>query len=206
MPQPIGRSGAARDGIESFRLGYVDASPERAQRIANRLATVFVEENSKTKTQQAENTSEVLAQQLRGSQERLARLQEQLRIKKQANMGRLPDQMNANVQMVNGLRQQHESLSLQLRTEQDRLSMVEGQLEQMKQGAGGTGMTSSGAAAIQAAQTRINELQRQLTPVPATGYTDQHPDIIADERGADGGAARAVGARGSRTRRPAPRC
>ena len=42
-----------RDGIESFRLGYVDASPERAQRIANRLATVFVEENSKTKTQQA---------------------------------------------------------------------------------------------------------------------------------------------------------
>ena len=40
--------GDGRDGIESFRLGYVDASPERAQRIANRLATVFVEENSKT--------------------------------------------------------------------------------------------------------------------------------------------------------------
>jgi polysaccharide chain length determinant protein (PEP-CTERM system associated) len=178
VPQPIGRSGAARDGIESFRLGYVDSSPERSQRIANRLATVFVEENSKTKTQQAENTSEVLAQQLRGSQESLARLQEQLRIKKQANMGRLPDQMNANIQMVNGLRQQHDSLSLQLRAEQDRLSMVESQLEQMKQGAGGTGMTSTGAAAIQAAQARINELQRQLTQYRATGYTDQHPDII----------------------------
>ena len=60
-------------------------------------------------------------------------------MKKQANMGRLPDQMNANISMVNGLRQQHESLSLQLRTEQDRLSMVEGQLEQMKQGAGAGG-------------------------------------------------------------------
>ncbi len=177
VPQPIGRTGT-RDGIESFRLGYVDASPERAQRIANRLATVFVEENSKTKTQQAENTSEVLAQQLRGSQERLTRLQEQLRLKKQANMGRLPDQMNANIQMVNGLRQQHESLSLQLRTEQDRLSMLEGQLEQMKQGAGGAGMTSSGAAAINAAQTRINELQRQMTQYRAAGYTDQHPDVI----------------------------
>jgi polysaccharide chain length determinant protein (PEP-CTERM system associated) len=177
VPQPIGRTGT-RDGIESFRLGYVDASPERAQRIANRLATVFVEENSKTKTQQAENTSEVLAQQLRNSQERLTRLQEQLRVKKQANMGRLPDQMNANIQMVNGLRQQHESLSLQLRTEQDRLSMLEGQLEQMKQGAGGAGMTSSGAAAINAAQTRINDLQRQMTQYRATGYTDQHPDVI----------------------------
>jgi polysaccharide chain length determinant protein (PEP-CTERM system associated) len=179
VPPPIARSGnASRDGIESFRLGYVDGSPERAQRIANRLAMVFVEENSKTKTQRAENTSEVLGQQLRSSQENLGRLQEQLRIKKQANMGRLPDQMNANIQMVNGLRQQHESLSLQLRAEQDRLSMVEGQLNLMRQGAGGGIMTSTSASAIQAAQNRIGELQRQLTQYRAQGYTDVHPDIV----------------------------
>ena len=178
VPKPIGRTGDMREGIESFRLGYVDTSPERAQRIANRLAMVFVEENSKTKTQRAENTSEVLAQQLRNSQENLSRLQEQLRVRKQANMGRLPDQMNANISMVNGLRQQHDSLSLQLRAEQDRLSMIEGQIEAMKQGSGGVTMTSTGAAAIQAAQNRINELQRQLTQYRAAGYTDQHPDIV----------------------------
>jgi protein tyrosine kinase modulator len=178
VPKPIGRTGDGREGIESFRLGYVDSSPERAQRIANRLAMVFVEENSKTKTQRAENTSEVLAQQLRNSQENLSRLQEQLRIRKQANMGRLPDQMNANISMVNGLRQQHDSLSLQLRAEQDRLSMIEGQIESMKQGSGGVTMTSTGAAAMQAAQNRINELQRQLTQYRAAGYTDQHPDIV----------------------------
>ena len=178
VPKPIGRAGDGREGIESFRLGYVDSSPERAQRIANRLAMVFVEENSKTKTQRAENTSEVLAQQLRNSQENLSRLQEQLRIRKQANMGRLPDQMNANISMVNGLRQQHDSLSLQLRAEQDRLSMIEGQIDSMKQGSGGVTMTSTGAAAMQAAQNRINELQRQLTQYRAAGYTDQHPDIV----------------------------
>ena len=49
-------------------------------------------------------------------------------------MGRLPEQIDANVQMVNGLRSQLESLSMQLRGEQDRLSMVESQLEQMRQG------------------------------------------------------------------------
>jgi polysaccharide chain length determinant protein (PEP-CTERM system associated) len=178
VPQPIGRMGAGRDGIESFRLGYVDASPERAQRIANRLATVFVEENSKTKTKQAQNTSEVLAQQVKASQERLGKLQEQLRLKKQANIGRLPDQMNANVSMVNGLRTQHESLALQLRTEQDRLSMLEGQLDQMKQGPGGA-MTSAGQQAIQGAQTRITDLERQLRQYQANGYTEQHPDIIS---------------------------
>jgi len=178
VPQPIGRMGQGREGADSFRLGYVDATPDRAQRITNRLATVFVEENSKTKTQQAQNTSEVLAQQLKASQERLAKLQEQLRLKKQANVGRLPDQMNANVSMVNGMRQQYESLSLQFRTEQDRLSMLEGQLEAIKQGSGGA-MTSSGQAALLGAQTRINDLERQLRQYQANGYTDQHPDIIA---------------------------
>jgi murein L,D-transpeptidase YcbB/YkuD len=120
----------------------------------------------------------VLASQVKASQERLAKLQEQLRVKKQANIGRLPDQMNANVAMVNGLRQQHESLSLQFRTEQDRLAMIEGQLEQMKQGAGGI-LTSSAQSALQGAQARVNDLERQLRQYQANGYTEQHPDIIA---------------------------
>ena len=178
VPAPMRGAGTNKDGFDTFLLGYVDSTPERTQRITNRLATVFVEENSKSKTQRAENTAEVLAQQLHASQLNLDRLQEQLREKKQAYMGRLPDQMNANIQMVNGLRQQHESLAVQLRAEQDRLSMVEGQLELMRQGVGGVAMTSSGAAAIQAAQNRINQLQQQLTSYRALSYTDQHPDVV----------------------------
>ena len=179
VPPPIGRvSPGQKEGFESFKLGYVDSTPERAQRIANRLATVFVEENSKTHTQRAENTSEVLAQQLRSSQDNLRRLQEELRKKKEVYMGRLPDQMTANTQILNGLRQQHDSLSLQLRAEQDRLTSIEGQLELMRQGVGGAGMTSSGAAAIQTAQGRINQLQQQLERYQSLGYTEKHPDII----------------------------
>ena len=179
VPLPIGRpTNASREsGIDSFRLGYVDRSPERAQRIANRLALVFVEENSKTRTQQAENTSEVLAQQVRASQERLAKLGEQLRTKKEAFMGRLPDQMDANIHMVNGMRQQLESISMELRGEQDRLRMVEGQLDAMRQGIGTSSLTGFGAVAIQQAQVRINTLQQELVQARAAGYTDAHPEI-----------------------------
>ena len=179
VPLPIGRpTNATREsGIDSFRLGFVDKSPERAQRIANRLALVFVEENSKTRTQQAENTSEVLAQQVRGSQERLAKLGEQLRTKKEAFMGRLPDQMEANIHMVNGMRQQLESISMELRGEQDRLRMVEGQLDAMRQGIGTSGLTGFSAVAIQTAQARINTLQQELVQARAAGYTDAHPEI-----------------------------
>ena len=178
VPQPIGRNADNTKGIDSFRLGYVDSTPERAQRIANRLAYVFVEENSKTRTEQASNTSEVLGQQVRGSQERLARLQDQLRAKKEAFMGRLPDQMNANIQMVNGLRTQLESISNQLRGEQDRLSMVESQLDAMRQGIGSAVITSAGAAEIQELQKRITGLQQELTQARALGYTDKHPEIL----------------------------
>ena len=179
VPLPIGRpTNATREsGIDSFRLGYVDRSPERAQRIANRLALVFVEENSKTRTQQAENTSEVLAQQVRSSQERLAKLGEQLRTKKEAFMGRLPDQMEANIHMVNGMRQQLESISMELRGEQDRLRMVEGQLDAMRQGVGTSGLTGFNALAIQQAQARISNLQQELVQARAAGYTDAHPEI-----------------------------
>ncbi|MGH9307897.1 MAG: Wzz/FepE/Etk N-terminal domain-containing protein [Vicinamibacterales bacterium] len=171
VPKPIGRS-SGKDGIESFNLGYVDSSPERAQRIANRLATVFVEENSKVNTQRAENTSEVLSQQLRESQERLSRIQDQLTQKKVAYMGRLPDQTNSNVQTVNGLRQQLDSLSTQIASETQRMSQLESTIEAIKQGVG------SGAAAVQGGQARLNQLRQSLATARAVGYTDIHPEIM----------------------------
>ncbi len=178
VPQPIGKADNTK-GIDSFLLGYTDSDPQRAQRIANRLAYVFAEENSKRQIERSENTSEVLSQQLQSSQARLTKLENDLREKKQNYMGRLPAQVNANVQMVNGLRSQLESISTQMRGEQDRLSMVESQLEQMRQGGAGDAMTASGAAAVQTVQRRINELNQQLTQARANGYTEKHPEVIS---------------------------
>jgi protein tyrosine kinase modulator len=179
VDQPIGRGGDTRNGLDSFKLGYIDSTPDRAQRITNRLAYVFVEENSKTQTERAENTSEVLGQQLQASQERLATLEAQLRAKKEANMGRLPDQVGANLAMANGLRQSFDSYSMQLRSEQDRLSQLESQIEDMRRGAITAPILFSTAPAIEAAQTRLAQLQQQLTAERALGKTDKHPDIIS---------------------------
>jgi len=179
VPNPIGKNADPTHGIDSFIMGYTDANPDRAQRITNRLAYVFVEENSKAQTSKAENTSEALGQQLQASQEHLTQLEARLRAKKEANMGRLPDQTPANVAMVNGLRQQLESLAIQIRSEQDRLSVIDGQIDAMRQGMGGAAMTSTGANAINGAQARIAQLQQTLTMERALGKTDKHPDIIA---------------------------
>src|SRR5687767_5871918 len=154
VQKPIGRAPDGR-ALDSFRLGYGDKTADAAHRITNRLAWVFVEENSKTATQRAENTSEVLAQQLRDSQEKLTEPEAQRRIKMQADMDRLPQQIDTSVEMVNGLRSQLESVSMQLRGEEVRLSMIGSQVEEMRRGAGTSVMTASDASQIHTAQNRI---------------------------------------------------
>jgi protein tyrosine kinase modulator len=197
VPMPIGVNGRpdpAR-GIDLFYLGFTDKDPARAQRIANRVASTFIEENSKVQTNRAENTADVLEQQLAASQGRLTDLENKLRTKKQNYIGRLPDQVGANVQMVNGARSQFESISMQIRSEQDHLTMVESQRDQMRQGSGAESMTATAMAAAQAMQKRIDDLESQLASDRALGYTDKHPDVdrlkreITQAR-ADAGAAK----------------
>ena len=181
VPNPIGMAANRVDpsrGIDMFYLGYTDRDPQRAQQITNRLAEVFVEVNSRIQTARAENTSELVAQQLKAAEARLHDLESRLATKKQTYMGRLPDQIPANVQMVNGARNQLESVSTQLRGEQDRLSMIESQIDQMRQGVGVEAMTSTGAAAVQMSQKHIDDLQAQLAQSRALGYTDKHPEVV----------------------------
>ena len=180
VPVPIGvNPRAVERGIESFDLFFRDTSPERAVRVTNRLADVFVEENSRRTTQRAENTVEVLGQQLRASQDRLTQIEDQLRRKKERYTGRLPSQVDANLQTANGLRNQLESISTQMSMESNQLLLLETQLEQMRQGGAGAAMTSSGAAAIHTGQARINQLNQQLVTVRALGYTDKHPEVVS---------------------------
>ena len=179
VPTPIGVSPrAGQRGVDSIELSVRLGKPDAAQQITNRLAYVFVEENSKQTTARAENTVEVLAAQLRESQQRLTQIEEQLRQKKERYMGRLPDQVDANLSTANGLRNQLESVSTQLSMEGQQLLLLETQLEQMRQGAGSAALTSSASAAIQSAQSRMNALNQQLQTARAAGYTDKHPEII----------------------------
>ena len=125
-----------------------------------------------------QNTTEVLEQAVADSQSKLADLENKLRAKKQNYMGRLPEQIGSNVQMVNGARSQLESLSMQIRSEQDHLSMVESQLDAMRQGSGVEGMTTSSLQAVQAAQKHLDDLQAQLSAARANTWTDKHPEVI----------------------------
>lgn len=156
-PKPIAQSNGQPE-LNAFYIVYDDRTPERAQRIANRLAQVFVDEHSRSREMQAEGTSEFLGSQLRASQERIAALEERLRKAKEQYIGRLPEQTQANLQTLAGLRQQLETNGITLRAEQDRLNLLERQMQQMREGAASAPIGS--AMAPSSPRQRVIALQR----------------------------------------------
>lgn len=179
VPTPVATDDPKR--LDTFVVSYVDEDPARAQLVANKLAAVFVDDNSKTRQQRAEYTASFISAELAGSQMRLNDLQAKLRHAKESHIGQLPEQTQANLQTLSGLRQQTDSNATAIRGEQDRLSMIERQLEAVTQGGAETVTTvpRSGAPLDPplSADARIVALERELAAARQS-YTDKHPEVV----------------------------
>ena len=163
-----------RSGPDTFLVTYVGRTPDITQRVTNRLASTFIEQHSKLRETRAEDTSAFLSAQLGQSRDRLKAVEERLRKMKEAYMGRLPEQAQGNLQMVGGLRQQQDTATASLRSEQDRLTMLERQIESMRKGAADAPLSKVGG--VSGPFERVATLQRQLDEA-ASMYTEKHPEI-----------------------------
>jgi polysaccharide chain length determinant protein (PEP-CTERM system associated) len=165
---------SSRSGPDTFLVSYAGSAPDLVQRVTNKLAISFIEQHSKTRETRAEETSAYLGGQLKQSQERLRGIEERLRKVKETYMGRLPEQTQANLQMVAGLRQHQENTAMSLRSEQDRLAMLERQIEAMRRGAAEAPLARGSVSMT--ARDRLLTLRRQLDEATAM-YTEKHPEI-----------------------------
>ena len=179
VPDPVATMNEPRH-LDLFVVGYNDKEPALAQRVANRLATVFVDENARTRTVQAADASAFVGSQLAASQTRLAALDARLRSAKEAHIGQLPEQMGSNLQRLASLRQQIDSNATTLRNEQDRLSMVDLQIDAMSNGRADAVAAVAGADGLPSSETRILTLEKELATA-RTMYTSKHPDVVALE-------------------------
>ena len=178
VPEPVATTNEPRH-LDSFIVSYADADPGRTQRITNRLAAVFVDESSKTREQRAEHTSAFIASQLAASQARLAELEGRLRRAKESHIGQLPEQTQANLQTLSGLRQQIDANSTSLRGEQERLSMIERQIDGLKRGASDVVIAPRAGSPVADAtpEARVQALQRELAAARLS-YTEKHPEVV----------------------------
>jgi uncharacterized protein involved in exopolysaccharide biosynthesis len=93
-------------------------------------------------------------------------------------MGQLPEQTPANLSTLSGLRQQMEANATALRGEQDRLSMIERQIDGMQQGSREITIVPQGRdpLQLQSPETRVLVLERELAAGRAI-YTAKHPEV-----------------------------
>ena len=195
VPQPDANTPPG--SVEQFHVFYKDSTAPMAQRVTNRLVDVFVEESSRKREVRAEETSMFVSDQLTASKQRLDQLEMQLRTSKEAFMGALPEQTNANVSLVTGLQQQLESVTNGIRGDQDRLSNIERQIGALTSGAASdpnAAAMSTGYASP--AIARLSTLEGALAAARAK-YTEIHPEVarLKDEVAKAQADARAEAAR-----------
>ncbi len=152
-------------GNDGFTIEYVHTDPVKAQEVASRIATLFIEETTKAREAQVEGAVDFLATQVAESRRELEGKDEAVRRYKAANMGRLPEQLQANLATAQAFQQELRSVEESLifaREKRDGLARA-------GSGSGSPGSSLGGADELQ-------ELRRQLAQLKGR-YTDEHPDV-----------------------------
>jgi len=175
VPDPVANTNEVRR-LDTFVVSYSDSDPQRAQRVANRLGRVFVDESSKVRAERAEDTTMFINAQLASSQARIGDLEMRLRKAKEAYMGQLPEQTGANLQTIAGLRAQIASDATQIRGERDRLTLIDRQIDAIDKNTVDEPLPGRAADAVASPQLRVITLERELAAARAT-YTEKHPEI-----------------------------
>jgi len=175
VPQP--EPNMPQGSVEQFQVFYKNDTAQMAQRVTNRLSDVFVEESSRKREVRAEETSMFINDQLMASKTRLDQLESQLRSAKEAFMGALPEQTDANVRLVTAAQQQLETVTNGIRGDQDRLTSIDRQISALTSGTTGDSGSPATSSVAPSSMTRIATLQAALDGA-RTRYTEQHPEIV----------------------------
>lgn len=161
------RSG--RSPTVAFNLSYWGRDPETVARIANTLASFYVEENSKIRERQAAQTTQFLRVQLEETKKRLDEQEARVRDFRGRHIGELPQQMGVNLATLERLQAQlHLNSADRLRARDQRAALVKQLGEADAPGA---------PAASDTPTARLARMKRELLDL-RTRFSDKYPDVI----------------------------
>ncbi|HYI93637.1 MAG TPA: GNVR domain-containing protein [Bryobacteraceae bacterium] len=146
----------------AFRISFTSASPELAQQVASRLSTLFIEQNLKTRSEQATTTTTFLHEQLENTKNELTSQENQLRDFKMQYLGELPEQQQSNVAILRGLENQLTDVTLSRNQAKQQRLYLESQLNEHRR----------------RELSRLQTERRQLL----TSFTPQHPDVVKKDQ------------------------
>jgi polysaccharide chain length determinant protein (PEP-CTERM system associated) len=144
------------DKGDAFRVGYVGQDPRSVAKIAERLSSLFIEENLRDRSQLAEGTNEFLETQLEDVRRQLTTYEQKLAEYRQHHSGELPSQATSNLQALNGVQMQIQALNEALNRDRDRKLFLERSLAEWTNPDGS-------ATGNETLEKRLDELAKAVT-------------------------------------------
>jgi len=165
-----------RDATIAFTLSYEGKDPTTVQKVANVLASLYLEANLKKREAQATRTTEFLQQELNHIKKQIDEYGNKITKFKKAHIGELPEYNAINARALDQLSRDIDQVNMQLSSLKERKVYLEGQIANLDISgpvvtAGGT-IVSGGTR-----EERLKSLRLQLINLQ-TSLSDKHPDII----------------------------
>jgi polysaccharide chain length determinant protein (PEP-CTERM system associated) len=182
------RTPRARDGADAFFVRFTYPDAEVATRVTEKLGALFIDFNARDRGTLADATNDFLQTQLAEARRQLEEREKKLEAFRQRNAGRLPSQLEFNMQAINNAQLQLQSLVEGLARDRDRKLMLERLLADSEREpapvaaaaappleSGDTGPAGATTAQqLAAAREQLARLQLRLQP--------EHPDMMRAAR------------------------
>jgi polysaccharide chain length determinant protein (PEP-CTERM system associated) len=110
---------------DTFRVGFRSGDPRTAMRVAERLASLFIDESLRDREVLAEGTNQFLEAQLEEARRQLIDNEKKLEDYRRRHAGQLPTQLEANMQGLHNIEMQIQALIDSVSRDQDRRLVLE---------------------------------------------------------------------------------
>jgi polysaccharide chain length determinant protein (PEP-CTERM system associated) len=180
------KTSAGRD-FNAFKISFTAEAPIVAQQVTSTLTSLIIQENLKTRSEQATNTTSFLHEQLEAAQKNLANQEQRLRDFKMQYLGELPEQQSGNLAILTSLQTQLQNTEAAMSRAQEHRAYLESLLSGYKAlsarnvplaGSSDVNVTFS---PIEAAQNDLAKLQAERATL-LSRYRPSHPDVRAKEQ------------------------
>ncbi len=160
-------------GLPGFYVNVTYGDARTAQQICSTITSMFMEENLKLRQAQAQETTKFLGTQLVDAKAKLDEQDARLADFKRRYLGSLPDEEQANLNVLTGLTAQLDAATQALnRAQQDR-TFTDSMLTQQT----ANWEASQNGKNPETLETELANLQNQLSELKSK-YTDNYPDVL----------------------------
>jgi polysaccharide chain length determinant protein (PEP-CTERM system associated) len=181
----FGSTGSTKTGLTAFSVGFQYHNRFLAQKVASDLMRRFVDENLRERTSQSEQTTQLLKDLQAQAKADLEAAERRIDNYRAANRGRLPEQMQANMQQLSSLDNRMQTLNNSLtRLSQDKIA-TESEIRHLREQIRQLSAAEPVAAAVGAVARNENllKVERDLQALERNRallreqFQPNHPDV-----------------------------